>query len=202
MKRILIVTVLLGMFSWSIYEFAFQSDGGQRDDNLMEGMEQDDMKSDQTLHENGQENVTVEQTVGLEVGNRAPDFQLITLDGEEVTLSDYRGSKVMLNFWATWCPPCRAEMPDMEEFYQKTDVEILAINLTEAESHLDQVQPFVDEYQLTFPILLDEELEVAMVYDIQPIPTSFMIDSAGIIQFKTFGPLTYDQMVQALKDID
>lgn len=108
----------------------------------------------------------------------------------------------MLNFWATWCPPCRAEMPDMEKFHQDTDVEILAVNLTETEPHPNQVQQFADEYGLTFPILLDEKVEVATIYAIQPVPTSFMIDSEGIIQFKSIGPLTYDQMVQVSKDMD
>src|SRR5699024_2083045 len=105
-----------------------------------------------------------EENVGLEVETMAPDFELDTFTGEEAKLSDYRGSRVMINFWATWCPPCRAEMPDMERFHQDTDIEILAVNLTETETHTDQVQQFIDEYELTFPILLDEVIEVATIY--------------------------------------
>src|SRR5699024_3157736 len=117
-------------------------------------------------------------------------------EGEQVALSDYRGQRVMVNFWATWCPPCRAEMPDMQKFYENKDVAILAINLTETESSRDAVTEFVESYELTFPILMDTNVEVANTYQIQPIPSSFMIDSNGSIQFKAFGAMNYELMVQ------
>lgn len=204
--------VLIGMCGWAIYEFVFQSNDLQNSQQSIENesvfessQESDNTNNTQTEREENEQETeasSAERTVGLEIGNIAPDFQLKTLDGEEATLSDYRGTRVMINFWATWCPPCRAEMPDMEKLYQNTDIEILAINLTETEPHTDQIQRFVDEYELTFPILLDEVIEVATIYAVQPIPTSFIVDSEGIIQFKTFGPLTYDQMVQVFEDIN
>jgi len=221
MKKVLMTVILLGMFGWAIYEFVFPSnDFGTQEQT--EGEDNDieievDLSDDKTnkareeeaAEENAEETAAAENdeasqegNAGLEVGNMAPDFQLDTLNGEEAKLSDYRGSRVMINFWATWCPPCRAEMPDMERFHQDTDIEILAVNLTETEPHTDQVQQFIDEYELTFPILLDEVIEVATIYAIQPIPTSFMVDSEGIIQFKTFGPLTYDQMIEVYEDMD
>ncbi|MFZ3579779.1 TlpA disulfide reductase family protein [Virgibacillus sp. DJP39] len=119
-----------------------------------------------------------------------------TLNGEKARLSNYRGQRVMVNFWATWCPPCRAEMPDMEKFHQDKEVVILAVNLTQTESGIMGVKDFVKEFNLTFPILLDEEIKVATNYQIRPIPSSFMIDSNGVIQFKSFGPLTSDMMVE------
>lgn len=102
----------------------------------------------------------------------------MTLDGETVKLSDFRGKQIMLNFWATWCPPCRAEMPDTQKFHEKN------------------VPEFVEEFGVTFRVLMDEKTEVANLYQIQPIPTSYMIDSDGIIQNMAFGALDYELMVQ------
>ncbi|GAB3800328.1 redoxin domain-containing protein [Virgibacillus kimchii] len=224
MKKIIMSLVLFGMFGWAIYEFVFplgdqqsqEEDGEENEIEIEVNLDDDKTNKAKEAAEKEKEEAEAEAAerekeeaanaenpeVGLETGNMAPDFQLNTLHGDKAKLSDYRGSRVMINFWATWCPPCRAEMPDMERFYQDTDVEILAVNLTETEPHTDQVQQFVDEYELTFPILLDEIIEVATIYAIQPIPTSFMIDSEGIIQFKTFGPLNYDQMVEVYEDMD
>ena len=108
----------------------------------------------------------------------------------------------MLNFWATWCPPCRAEMPDMESFYQAEDVTILAVNMTASEKNEIVVDEFVDELELTFPILMDRESEVVDAYQVQAYPTSYMIDSNGRIQFITSGAMNYDQMLQQLNRMD
>ncbi|SFM18464.1 Peroxiredoxin [Gracilibacillus orientalis] len=139
--------------------------------------------------------VTEADNIGLEIGNMAPDFELETWSGETVKLSDYRGEPVMLNFWATWCPPCREEMPDMQRFYQDTGMNILAINLTKTESNMEDIDPFVEEYDLTFTIPLDKKNIVGDRYQIRPVPTTYMIDSDGIIQFYVFGQLNYDQMM-------
>jgi len=207
----ILAIVLLGMVGWTVYEFVIATDSADSDkedtQTQVDSFESEDEPASfesevrEAFDTDEEEENESENEIGLEIGNTAPDFQLTTLDGEEVSLSDYRGKNVMLNFWATWCPPCRAEMPDMEQFYQDTDIEILAVNLTETEATLDQVHQFKDEYELTFSILLDETVEVANLYAIQPVPTSFIIDSEGIIQFKTFGPLTYDQMVYVLEDM-
>ena len=125
----------------------------------------------------------------------APDFELETLDGEKKKLSDLRGERVMVNFWATWCPPCRAEIPDLQKFHENEDITILAVNLTETEQDMDKVEEFVDDFGMTFPILLDTETEVADTYKIQPIPSSFMVDSTGRIQFVALGAMHYDMMV-------
>lgn len=215
MKKVLLIVLLVGMLGWTVYEFILSENDTSRDEVMLnENTEEEEPEilEEETsgVHGKSEENEDVlqesekqeESVLGLNVGDMAPDFQLTTLDGEEVALSDYRGSRVWINFWATWCPPCRAEMPDMEEFYKQNDVEILAINLTETEPSTDQVQRFVDEYELTFPILLDEVIEVATAYRIQPIPTSFMLDSEGVIQFKSFGPLTYEQMEEVFADIE
>lgn len=140
--------------------------------------------------------------IGLNVGDRAPDFKLTTLQGEQVRLSDYQGQPVMLNFWATWCGPCRFEMPNMEKLYQEHDVEVLAVNLTTTERSTSDVEYFVESFNLNFDILLDKEDEVSDLYKTLAIPTTYMIDSQGIIQNKAFSAVNYEQMIHALNQFN
>ncbi|RKQ37294.1 redoxin domain-containing protein [Oceanobacillus halophilus] len=191
-KGIIIIVVLLGMLTWAVFDFT----DSKKNIDTQNTNNTEDVNSTSKEKINDGTSSDENPIVGLDIGNLAPDFELETLDGEVVTLSDFRGERVMINFWATWCPPCKAEMPDMEKFYQETNVTILAVNLTETETNIQQIQRFVDDYNLTFPILLDKSILVAGLYAIQPIPTSYMIDTDGIIQFKTFGPMTYSMMVQ------
>jgi peroxiredoxin len=138
-----------------------------------------------------------EQKVGIEVGNTPPNFELKTLTGESVKLSDYKGKKVMLNFWATWCPPCKAEMPEMQKFYEanKEKVEILAVNMDPD----NDVAGFVKNGGFTFPILLDEENDVNRDYGIVSIPTTFFIDEQGIISHKITGQMKLEDMEENTK---
>lgn len=139
--------------------------------------------------------------VGTSVGDMAPDIELTTLNGETVKLSDYRGNKVFVNFWATWCPPCRAEMPDIQKFDNDEDVQILAVNLTSTEKSVDDVQKFVDELGLTFPILKDEKGKVEQMYKVNAYPTSYLIDSDGVIRKVSLGAMNYEMMVQEFEKI-
>jgi peroxiredoxin len=133
------------------------------------------------------ENIDTES--GLEKNERAPDFKLTTLTGETVKLSDYKGKTVILNFWASWCPPCRVEMPYMENYYGENkdseNVEILAVNMTKMErgggDKVEKVEGFVNELELTFPILLDDDGEVMKLYQVMAYPTTYMINPEGII---------------------
>ena len=124
-----------------------------------------------------------------EVGHPAPDFTLPTLTGKTVRLSDYRGKKaVFINFWATWCAPCRLEMPTMEKAYQKykaKGLEILAVSIDAGPK--SAVKNFMDELGLTFPALLDPEMKVLQLYRLFAVPASFLIDKQGIIRFKELG---------------
>lgn len=143
-----------------------------------------------------------ETPVGIRKGEQAPDFELDTLAGEKVKLSAYRGQKVILNFWATWCPPCRVEMPDLQEFhqdYQQQGVIILGVNLTATEKDPESVMEFVQREGVTFPILLDVTREVAKGYQAISIPTSYFIDEQGIIRQKVIGPVTYDQVQSIIR---
>lgn len=141
---------------------------------------------------------------GPRKGELAPDFTLATLTGETLTLSDLKGKKVILNVWASWCPPCRAEMPDMQRFFEDhgEKVEIVAVNLIQSELSRDNVDQFVEEFELTFPIVLDEDSEVAKAYYAVTIPTSYVIDSKGVIQNKIVGPMSYEWMKAAINSID
>src|SRR5690625_3637095 len=168
------------MLGWAVYEFVSTSEEPLAPD-----------------HDNNNADITAEKDeIGIDKGYIAPDFELTTLDGEVMKLSDYRGQRVMLNFWGSWCPPCRAEMPDMQKFYENKDVAVLAVNLIETERHPDDVQDFVDEFGITFPIPIDEESAVGNYYQVIAYPTTLMIDSSGRIQARFRGPLNYDIMVQ------
>lgn len=135
--------------------------------------------------------------IGLEAEHLPPALALTTLDGKNVSLADYKGKKVLLNFWATWCGPCRAEMPAMEELYKeyaKEDFVILAVNGTYSEKSKTDVADFIAEYGVTFPILLDEDSNLSRQYQILSIPTSFFIDSTGVIRHKVVGTLSKEYM--------
>ncbi|WP_153732017.1 peroxiredoxin family protein [Sporosarcina obsidiansis] len=143
---------------------------------------------------NLQEAEQLEEKEGLEQYSLAPDFTLETLSGDTVILSELKGKKVILNFWATWCPPCKAEMPHMQKFYSKlTDedqVELIAVNVTDSEKlGISEVENFVKSYQLSFPIPLDETAEVTKKYGVFSMPTTYMIDTQGRIAQKVVGPL-------------
>ncbi|MGA3600072.1 redoxin domain-containing protein [Lysinibacillus agricola] len=153
-----------------------------------------------------------EQKISLKNGDTPPDFTLTSLDGDEVTLSDLRGKKVVLNFWATWCPPCKAEMPHMQKYYEQyakeDNVEIIAVNLTKDEhdftvdEKIDTVMTFRDSFELTFPILLDQEREVSPQYKIMTIPTTYFIDSKGYIQRAISGPMDTDMLKSYVDELD
>lgn len=141
---------------------------------------------------------------GLEVGDQAPDFELTTLSGETVRLSELRGKKVFINFWATWCPPCKKEMPEMQEFYEKhsDEVEILAINATGQENSIKSVRKFINDYNYTYPILLDKKLKVVENYMAYGLPTTYFIGTDGVVQQpRKVGPMTYDFMEEMLKKL-
>ena len=121
------------------------------------------------------------------VGGPAPDFRLENLDGKSISLGDFRGKPVLINFWATWCPPCRDEMPYLQQVYEEWSdkgLVVLAINIGESPS---EAKRFLQTHNLSLPVLLDTEENAARKYNITGIPTTFFIDSDGIIQQKIIG---------------
>jgi peroxiredoxin len=117
-----------------------------------------------------------------EVGKQAPDFELDTLDGQTVVLSQLQGKPVLLNFWATWCSPCVYEMPFLQQVHQdwpEDELVLLGVNIGESPS---QAAEFMQSNGLSFTVLLDSQTAVAQKYNIEYIPTTFLIDREGIIQ--------------------
>ena len=122
----------------------------------------------------------------------APDFTFPGLDGKMVSLSDYKGKVVLLNIWATWCPPCVEEMPSMEKLYQELKdegFELLAVNVDE--SGAETVAPFMEKHKLGFPVLLDPKGDIKNLYLTTGIPESFIIDKDGIVVEKIIGPIDW-----------
>jgi len=123
---------------------------------------------------------------------RAQDFELTGEDGKTYRLSAFRGNVVVLNFWATWCPPCRYEMPSMERARQKVQGEkivILAVNVGEDE---DTVFPFLARYPVKFPLPLDRNGTVIKQYPVVGLPTTFIVDPSGFVTHRAIGSREWD----------
>lgn len=179
-RNIVAVIVLIGLVIWGVLDY-----NGKNDVSLAEAEQM-------MLHEGN---------VGVKKGNAAPDFELELLEGDKVRLSDYAGKKVIMNYWASWCGPCKAEMPHMEQYYKDfkdEDVVILGINLTHTERKKTDIPAFVEEYGLTFPILMDPKGTVTDQYRVIAYPTTFIIDTKGIIRQIYYGPVDYSTLKNAV----
>ena len=135
------------------------------------------------------------------VGAPAPDFTLQSLDGQAVALSDYRGQVVLLNFWATWCEPCKLEMPAFDEVQQSAGpqgLQVLAVNFDEPAA---EVQAFQDKLGLTFPLLLDPGAVVQRLYRVVGYPTSYWIDREGQVAAMHVGVMSERQLADYLTDM-
>lgn len=119
----------------------------------------------------------------------APDLRLATLSGEPAALSDYLGQVVLVNNWATWCPPCRAEMPELLAYYQAHANEGFVLIAIDAGEPASAVQAFVDEFGLTFPVWLDPEMAALTAFQNPNLPSSYVIDRQGLVRLAWTGPI-------------
>ena len=129
----------------------------------------------------------------VKIGDEAPNFHLRDLDGHVTSLSQFRGKVVLLNFWATWCGPCRIEMPAMEQLYRtfsRREFQILAIS-TDPQG-MTVTRPFQQKTGLTFPILHDTDMQIGLTYGARSLPMTLMVDRQGIVRERIFGARDWD----------
>jgi peroxiredoxin len=134
-----------------------------------------------------------DENVGISIGKTAPDFELSDLSGKQVKLSDFRGKNVVLNFWASWCPPCREEMPEFQRIYSENSDKLIFVGVNLQESK-ENAESFVKKLGIIFPILLDPNSNVKNMYNVFTQPVTYFIDSSGKIVDKKFGPLTSEEI--------
>jgi thiol-disulfide isomerase/thioredoxin len=164
-------------------------------------------ESNSEISANNEKNSNISQNDSVKTSpilqkSSAIDFKLKDLEGKEVSLSQFKGKKVFLNFWATWCPPCKQEMPEIEKVFNETkdsDLVILTVNLGENQN---TVKAFMDKNNYHFKVVLDLDEKVATKYNIQSIPTSLFIDKDGNVVSTKNGAMTKAQMDAYIKSIE
>jgi thiol-disulfide isomerase/thioredoxin len=137
-------------------------------------------------------------------GKAAPAFTLKTLGGSVDSLAHYAGHPVLINFWATWCKPCRAEMPYIIDAFHKhaqDGLSIITINLTDQEGSTKEVMKFVNEFQLPSPVLLDQKGKVRKLYKLHAVPTSIFVGADGLVHSVNQGPIGEEALRHQLSDI-
>lgn len=145
---------------------------------------------------------TVDIPIGTSIGELAPDITGTTLDGEILTLSELRGEIVLVNVFASWCGPCRAETPHLVEVFDGADnqgIEFVGLNLSESS---DAVSKFKDEFDINFPLLLNQDGRLTEVYQPIGLPTSWFIDADGVVRYVFAGPMTKEMLTGILEDIE
>jgi len=134
-------------------------------------------------------------------GYTAPPLELQGMDGQAVRLSDYRGKAVFLNFWASWCGPCRMEMPEVQRLAANLppDSAVLTVNMTDQEQSLEAVQAFLSSKGYTFPVATDPDGSAAAAYEVVSLPTSLFVSPDGVVTTRISGPLSLGAMTDYLK---
>lgn len=135
---------------------------------------------------------------GAQVGQQAPPLRVTTLDGQPFALSDLRGKAVFINFWASWCGPCRLEMPEVQRLAANLPAGTAVVTVN-TETSADVVRRFLSEEGYTFPVVLDSETHAQLDYEVLSLPTSLFLSPEGVVTARVSGPLTYAAMVDYLK---
>ncbi|MBI3152951.1 MAG: TlpA family protein disulfide reductase [Chloroflexi bacterium] len=139
--------------------------------------------------------------VPVKVNFPAPQLVLKDLSDRQVSFDDYRGSVILVNLWATWCPPCREEMPTLQAFYQKYKESGFVLIAIDQEETLEVVQPFVDEFGLTFPVWLDPDYEAQRKFNTMNLPSSYVIDRTGMVRLTWIGGISKKNLEKYVPDV-
>lgn len=192
-KKILVILLIVLVLVWGLYFFTMEDDKGVVEQNPQE---QDNVVDDveDTIGESASDDITE-----LAIDKLAPNFTLESLQGEEVSLEDYRGKIVLINFWGTWCQYCDKEMPDLQRLHEENDdLMVLAIDVMEER---EKVEEYIKKGGYDFKVLLDTKGEVARTYLVSGFPTSYFVDKDGILLGGVSGMMTYAQVNQILESI-
>lgn len=157
--------------------------------------------NEEALPENSESQSENDETDTSDQKQQAPDFKVFDKDGNEVLLSSYFGKPIVLNFWASWCGPCKQEMPDFDEAYKTygNDVEFLMVNLTDGSREtVESASSFIDEQGYSFPILFDSEYNASITYSVSSIPTTYFIDSEGNLTAHAMGAIDASLLQQGI----
>lgn len=148
------------------------------------------------------ESPTASKDGPLQKGATAIDFELETRDGNSLQLFENDGKPTLINFWASWCPPCKKEMPDLQKAYETygEEVNFFMVDLT-FNDDLEKMNDYIEENGFTFPVLLDETGDVAMDYEVMVIPTTYFVDTDNVITHKVMGPMTAEQIESTMHEI-
>ena len=139
-----------------------------------------------------------QQNIGTKLGQYAPDFETEYLNGEKFKLSELKGKPIVLNFWATWCPPCRREMPLLQKLHDEGKIIVVGVNLQEDKKTINE---FIEKLNITFPIVLDKDKSIEARYNVLLKPTTYFIDKNGIILDKKYGELTESDLKERIQKL-
>jgi cytochrome c biogenesis protein CcmG, thiol:disulfide interchange protein DsbE len=137
---------------------------------------------------------------GVSVGKEMPTFNANTLNGENVQIGGGTGMSYVLNFWATWCPPCKAELPELDEFANAhtEDVQLYAINIEESEN---TIMDFLQNNGYSLPVLLDADGSISQEFRVRAVPTTIIVDSQGVIRYRKTGGVTKEELEKVLSNL-
>lgn len=202
-QNILLITLGILIILGGIWFFSGDDGEDANDVSVEDNKEDIEDNSDDEEIEDSEDSEESEDTKESEsdivAGALAPDFTLKDLDGEDVSLSDYRGKLVILNFWATWCGFCDKEMPDLDKINSEfDDVVVLAVDAMEDR---DTVAKYIEEGGYDFDVVLDSEGEISKLYLVSAFPTSYFIEEDGTLIGRVAGMLEYDDIVSVIEKI-
>ncbi|OYD08098.1 TlpA family protein disulfide reductase [Paludifilum halophilum] len=198
-RNLLIAVVILGAVAGSIWASGGQNASEQKASESDRSTPAQESES-QTNPQKGAKGPNRDQRAAE--GFQAPDFTLKTLKGDEVTLSEAGGKPTLINLWASWCPPCKVEMPHIQEAYEKygEQVNFRMVNLTSLDDK-EKMKQYVKKEKFTFPILLDESGEVGEKYQAFSIPQTYIVNEKGEVIQKITGAMTEEQLQEIMKEL-